>query len=118
MADYDGLWQKYLGMEHDPFCALRIAWWRLRYPLALASGAKQGYLEYLQAHSADAIRWLLGEEDHSGLLFLLQMVRADKDTLVQACAIARERRDAEALAILLEEQHKHFPAGAEKSFEL
>lgn len=118
MADYDGLWRKFLGMEHELLCALRIAWWRLRYPVGLRPGAKQDYLEYLQEHSAEVVRWLLKEKDHSGLSFLLQTVRADKETLIEACAIAREQREAEALAILLEEQHKRFPAGPDKSFDL
>lgn len=118
MIDYDGLWRKFLGREHDKSCALRIAWWRLRYPVGLGQSAKQDYLEYLQNHSADAVRWLLNEKDNSGLLFLLQTANVDKDTLADACAIAREMRETEALAILLEEQHKRFPVGANKSFDL
>ena len=118
MKDYDELWLKFLGREHEPFCALRIAWWRLRYPMELNAAAKQDYLNYLQQHTAEAICWLLDERDHSGLIFLLQSVQIDKDTLVQACDIAREQRQTEALAILLEEQHKRFPVGANKSFDL
>ena len=118
MIDYDGLWKKFLGREHDNFCALRIAWWRLRYPVGLNAAAKQDYIEYLKNHSAEAIYWLLGEKDNSGLLFLLEMVEADKDTLIKAGAIAREERKTEALAILLEEQHKRFPVGMNKSFDL
>ena len=118
MIDYDGLWRKFLGREHDDHCALRIAWWRLRYPVGLNTAAEQDYLEYLQKHASQAVRWLLEEKDHSGLLFLLQRVEADKDTLTQACAIAREMHEAEALAILLEEQHKRFPVGVNKSFDL
>jgi len=118
MAEYDGLWRKFLSREHDPFCALRIAWWRLRYPIGLSIAAKQDYIEHLQKNAAEAVRWLLEEKDNSGLLFLLETVKTDKDTIAEACAIARERRQAEALAILLEEQHKRFPAGANKSFDL
>jgi len=118
MTDYDGLWRKFLGREHDDHCAMRIAWWRLRYPVGLNTAAKQDYLEYLQKHSAEAVRWLLEQKDRSGLLYLLQTVQTDKDTLTEACAIAREQREAEALAILLEEQHKRFPSGANKSFDL
>lgn len=118
MTDYDGLWRKFLGREHDPFCAMRIAWWRLRYPVGLGESAKQDYLEYLQQHAAETVRWLLEGKDHSGLLFLLQTVQPDKDILIEGCAIAREQRQAEALAILLEEQHKRFPVSVNKSFDL
>ena len=118
MTDYDGLWRKFLGREHDKFCALRIAWWRLRYPTDLNTAAKQDYSEYIQQHSAEAVRWLLEEKDHSGIAFLLQTAELDKDTLTEACNIAREKRQPEALAILLEEQHRRFPTGANKSFDL
>ena len=118
MNDYDELWLKFLGREHDPFCALRIAWWRLRHPMGLKEGAKQDYLQYLQQHAAEAVRWLLNESDHSGLLFLLQNVDIDKDDIAEGCAIARELHQTEGLAILLEEQHKRFPVGLNKSFDL
>ena len=118
MSDYDGLWRKFMGREHDPFCALRIAWWRLRYPMGLNAAAKQDYIKYLQEHTSEAVCWLLNEKDRSGLQFLLKTVNADKDTLTRACAIAREQQETEALAILMEEQHKRFPVGQNKSFDL
>ena len=45
-------------------------------------------------------------------------VEPDKETLAEACAIARKEGAAEALAILLEEQHKRFPSGLNKTFDL
>ena len=66
----------------------------------------------------DIKTWLLEEKDPAGLRFLLDRVEPDKATLTEACAIAREQGAAEALAILLEEQHKRFPSGMNKSFDL
>ena len=40
------------------------------------------------------------------------------DKLTQGCRLARESGAAEAQAILLEEQHRRFPAGLDKSFDL
>ena len=79
---------------------------------------QQSILQYLQQHAAEAVRWLLNEKDHSGLLFLLQNVDIDKDDIAEGCAIARELHQTEGLAILLEEQHKRFPVGLNKSFDL
>jgi len=118
MKTYDGLWKVFRGMEHESSCALRLAWWRLRYPLELSDWAEAGYLEHLRGCVGDAVRWLLAEKDPGGLRFLLERVEPDKETLTEACSIAREQGAAEALAILLEEQHKRFPSGMDKSFDL
>ncbi len=118
MKNYDGLWKVYLGMEHDDSCALRLAWWRLRYPVDLSEAAEEGYLAHLRTCTADAVRWLLAERDFDGLRFLLDRTEPDRETLAEACAIAREQSAAEALAILLEVQHRRFPSGGEKSFDL
>ena len=40
LRDYDQLWKGYLGMEYEPDCALRLAWWRLRYPMDLTDQAE------------------------------------------------------------------------------
>jgi hypothetical protein len=42
----------------------------------------------------------------------------DREMLPAACALAREQRNAAALAVLLEEQHRRFPAGAARDFTL
>lgn len=102
LRDYDGLWRGYLGMEYDPFCALRLAWWRLRYPAELSPQAEADYLRYLRSHAPQAVAWLLDRGDAAGLRFLLDRAAPDRETLAAACALARERRAAEALAILLE----------------
>lgn len=115
---YDELWRPMLGMEHDGDCALRLAWWRLRYPAELSERAEGQYLAHLRDHALDAARWLLAERDTTGLRFLLERTDWSREALSQACDLARQTELPEALALLLEEQHKRFPAGAEKNFEL
>lgn len=116
--DYDNLWRGYLGMEHEANCALRLAWWRLRYPLELTDKAEGAYVAYLHAHTEDAVRWLLCEKDTVGLALLLKLTEPDREALAAACEEARAADAAEAVAILLEEQHKRFPAGLNKNFDL
>lgn len=116
LKEYDGLWQDFLGMEHDESAALRLAWRRLRWPVDLAEGAAAGYRAYLKEHAGEALRLLL--EEGEALPFLLELTEPDRETLLDACALARERGATAALAALLEEQHRRFPAGAEKSFTL
>ena len=53
-----------------------------------------------------------------GLAFLLNRTAPDRDTLAAACQRAREAGAAEAVALLLEEQHRRFPAGGNRSFDL
>lgn len=118
LKTYDSLWRVYRGMEPESFCALRLAWWRLRYPVGLTEAAEADYVAHLRTCTANAVRWLLEEKDPAGLRFLLDRVEPDKATLTEACAIAREQGAAEAVAILLEEQHKRFPSGMNKSFDL
>jgi len=115
---YDGLWQSMLGMEHDAACALRLAWWRLRYPAELAAPAAADYRAYLRAHAPAALAYLLSRRETGDLRRLLSEIEPDRDTLAAACALAREQRFAEAVAVLLEEQHRRFPAGFEKQFAL
>ena len=103
-------------MEHDESAALCLAWRRLRWPVDLAEGAAAGYRVYLKEHAGEALRLLL--EEGEALPFLLELTEPDRETLLDACALARERGATAALAALLEEQHRRFPAGAEKSFTL
>lgn len=115
---YDELWRPMLGMEHDEDCALRLAWWRLRYPVELAEQAEAAYLNFLRQQSLAAGRWLLERRDAEGLRFLLRRIDWSRDALAALCAEAREIGTPEALALLLEEQHKRFPSGLDKTFEL
>lgn len=118
LKDYDRLWPALLASEHDPDCALRMAWYRMRFPRDLAPEAKEGYLEFLRCNVGVVITWLLGERDMRGLAWFLPQFDADRNTLTQACDAARKLGAAEGLALLLEEQHRRFSTGANKTFEL
>lgn len=115
---YDALWRPMLAMEHDGDCALRLAWWRLRYPAELTDRAAADYRAYLRSHVLEAVQFLLSLGDVSGLGLLLAEAQPDRETLAAACALARERGNAAALALLLEERHRRFPTGAARDFTL
>lgn len=118
LKTYDELWRPMLAMEHDSGCALRLAWWRLRYPAELSDRAEAAYWSFLHLHRLDAARWLLSRRDSEGLAFLLARTDWTREDLTRLCAEARETAASEALAMLLEEQHKRFPAGLNKCFDL
>ena len=118
LKEYDSLWREFLGVEHDDGCAVRLAWWRLRYPAELTEKAEGAYLAYLRDHVPAAVEWLLEQRDLTGLHFLLERTQPDRETLSAACALAREQRAPEAVALLLEKQHRRFPPAAERSFDL
>ena len=118
LKTYDGLWRPMLAMEHDSGCALRLAWWRLRYPAGLTARAAEDYRAYLRGHWLETAQFLLSRRDAPGLRMLLAMAEPDRETLSAACALAREGEDVSALAVLLEERHRRFPAAAERRFEL
>lgn len=115
---YDALWRPMLAMEYDGGCALRLAWWRLRYPAELTDHAAADYRAYLRSHALEAVRFLLSQGNSGDLRLLLEEIMPDRETLSAACALARERGNAAALALLLEEQHRRFPAGAARDFAL
>lgn len=115
---YDALWRPMLSMEHDGDCALRLAWWRLRHPAELTDRAAADYRAHLRAHALEAVRFLLSLGDAADLPLLLREAAPDRKALSAACALARERGNAAALALLLEEQHRRFPAGAARDFTL
>lgn len=118
LKEYDALWRDFLAMEHEESAALRLAWYRLRRPVELSETAAADYQGYLRAHAAEALRFLLAEEGGEGLSLLLELVQPDREALAAACALARELGATAALAALLEERHRRFPEGLEKSFEL
>lgn len=115
---YDALWRPMLAMEHEAGCALRLAWWRLRYPAELTDRAAADYRAYLRSHVLEAVAFLLSLEDTGDLRLLLAEAPPDRAALSAACALARERGNAAALALLLEEQHRRFPTGAARDFAL
>ena len=117
LKQYDWLWKGFLEAEHEEETALRLAWWRLYYPLELTKEAESGYLSYLQAHTGQALTWVLSTQGAGALRFLLDHTKPDRAQLANACALARGQ-SSELLALLLEEQHRRFPVGAVRRFEL
>ena len=95
-----------------------MVWWRLRYPLDLSDTAREEYLAYLRGQTEAAACWRLRERDAAGLQFLLRETDLGQDVLARLCAEAREADAPEVLAILLEEQHRRFPSGLDKAFDL
>ena len=118
LKEYDALWRDFLGMEHEERSALRLAWYRLRWPAELSETAEEGYRTFLRSRAGEALRLLLEEGDAESLPLLLAQIEPDREALAAACALARERGSTAALAVLLEEQHRRFPAGRKKTFTL
>ena len=115
---YDELWRPMLAMEHNDDCALRLAWWRLRYPVELSPQAEAAYWDYLRAHAPETGRWLLDRRDTEGLGVLLRRTDWSREDLAALCEGARKEEAPAALALLLEEQHRRFPSGMDKCFDL
>ena len=118
LRDYDQLWKGYLGMEYEEDCALRLAWWRLRYPMDLTDQAEVAYWVYLRDHGMDTARWLLSRRDAAGLRTLFSRTDWTREDLSELCDLARGQDATEVLAVLLEEQHRRFPSGMDKTFDL
>src|SRR5699024_1771410 len=118
LRTYDELWSGFLGMEHDEDCAVRLAFWRLRYPTELTDRAEGQYLSYLRAHAGEAAVWLVGERDMRGRACLLRTAEPEAAELAAARDLARESGAAEALALLLEQQRDAAPRGLDKTFDL
>ena len=118
LRTYDELWRGFLGMEHEESCAVRLAFWRLRYPAELTDRARARYLAYLRDHAGEAAVWLAGERDVSHLAFLLREAPPEGEALSAACELARRSGNTAALALLLERQRDTAPRGLDKSFDL
>lgn len=118
LALFDGAWTELLKREYDPVCALRLAWYRLCYPQELSERSRQAYENWLGQHCGEALEWLLSEGDCRGIGQFLRRFSPAKEILTETLEAARERRLPEAVAILLEEQHRRFPAGRSKRFDL
>jgi len=118
MTIFDGCWEEMMGRGYEPDCAMRLAFFRLRYPRALGDRAAAGYREYLEQNCAMTLSWLLGERDGRDLSWYLSLFQPDKETLSAALERARLLRLPEAAALLLEELHRRFPVGRTKTFDL
>ncbi len=117
-ADYDALWDRFLSLEHREEAALLLAWYRLRWPVELSEKAENAYRDYLASHIPQALRMVVNRKDLSGLQYLLDFDRIPRDTLAEAQELCRTKGFTEASALLLEEQHRRFPAARRRSFDL
>jgi len=115
---YDDVWPQYMKLHYNPACAMRLAWWRIQYPMGLEEQAEARYWTYVREQATETLAWLLSIKNHSGLRLLLREVDFSAEQLSEACDQARVEEDTESLAILLEEQHKRFPVGVQKRFDL
>ena len=118
LKTYDELWQPFLKVGHEPACALRLAWRRLRHPAELTREAEEQYLVYVRTRADEAARWLLAAGDASGLRGLLHMTTWSREALAALSEEARRQGRTELLAILMEEQHRKAPVGRSKTFDL
>ena len=115
---YDGCWEEMMRRGYEPDCAMRLAFFRLRYPRGLTDRGAEGYREYLHQNHGMALNWLLQERDTRGLSWYLSGFQPGKEDLSAALERARVLQLPEAAALLLEQQHRRFPAGKTKTFDL
>ena len=118
LNDYDALWRQYLATEHEDDCALRLAWYRLRWPTELSDAAGAQYRDYLRAHTGAAYSLALRSDDSEGLRMLIWEEFGTETELEGALAEARTLRRTEATALLLEAKQRRFGAGRRVSFAL
>lgn len=118
LQEYDRLFPGLLEKEHDPNCALRLAWYRLCAPRELTEQARERYLTYLKSRTEAVLAWLLEERDSRGLAWFLPRSGADAAALRAAAETARRLGLTEPLALLLERLRQAAPEGLNKSFDL
>ena len=115
---YDDLWEKYRCTQTVPDTAVRLVWYRLRWPVELSDQAECQYLAYLRQYPETAILWQLTQKDPVGLNLLLTWVQPEGEVLQKACEQARQSGNTEALALLLERQRAAAPRGLDRDFDL
>ena len=118
LRDYDMLWEKYLKEEHEEDGALRLAWTRLRWPEDLSEKAEAQYWHYLKERKELALMYQLDQRDPQGLNLMIDGLEPEEELIHLACEKARSDRNTEALALLLEHQHKEETTGFDKDFDL
>jgi len=118
LSDYDALFPALMAMEHEELSTRKLAFYRLRWPRDLSSAAADRYREYLREQPAETLRWLVGERDIPGLKLFLSFGAPSAADLSEACELARRQGATETVALLLEETHRKFPAGADKTYDL
>ena len=118
LRDYDGLWEKYLKEDYEEEGALRVAWTRLRWPEDLSEKAEAQYWHYLKERKEMALMYPLDQRDPRGLTLMIEGLEPEEELIHLACEKARSDRNTEALALLLEHQHKEETTGFDKDFDL
>ena len=118
LRSYDGLWAAYRSTQTEPDTAMRLAYYRLRWPLELSERAEAQYLAYLQQHTEAVLLWQLTQRDTVGLTLLLGRLEPEEAVLHRVCEQARQLGDTAALALLLERQRKAEPRGFDRDFDL
>jgi len=115
---YDELWEKYRCTQQEPDTALRLAYYRLRWPVELHEAAEAQYLDYLRQHTEAALLWQLSRRDAVGLNLLLDRLKPEKELLHRICDAARQDGNTEAVALLLDRQRERMPRGFDRNFDL
>ena len=118
VSDYDALWRGYLAGEYEDLSALRLGYYRLRYPAELSDRAREQYAAFLRQNLREALSFALKEKDAHGLRLLLELGVTDADALDFALNESRALRFTEATALLLEQRRKTPGTGKTKKFEL
>lgn len=118
LPEYDALWRDYIAAEHDEDSALRLAYYRLRYPAELSDRAREQYAAFLRQNLREALSLAMRERDLSGLRILLSPGGLDAPTLESAMNESRALRFTEATALLLEQRRGQAGTGRRKTFEL
>lgn len=118
VSDYDALWSDYIAAEHDDLSALRLAYYRMRYPAELSDRAREQYAAFLRQNLQEALSFALRERDVRGLGLLLGLGAINAVTLEAALNESRALRFTEATALLLERKRGQTGTGRTKKFEL
>lgn len=103
---------------YEPDCAMRLAFYRLRYPKGLSRKAAENYRDHLTKGSPLVLSWLIQERDCRGLSWYLDTFQPEKEALSAAVEQSRQIKLSEATALLMEHQHRRFPVGRTKTFNL
>ncbi|MGN1030596.1 MAG: leucine-rich repeat domain-containing protein [Butyricicoccaceae bacterium] len=106
-AQYDKTFERAVR-EDAPETVRSIAFLRLLYPYRLPPAARQRYLDYLAAHSAEAAEAVLRDRDIPRLELLLTHELMDQDALSGAISQAAELDFPEAVSLLMDHRLARF----------
>lgn len=117
--DYDALWERYISSDYEEQSAIRLAWNRIRYPYELLPSAKNLYTDFISSRFEKVGAEIIEENDKEGLGILLACAEPSREklSLLLEKAVDRGGR-TEIRALILEETHRRFSGGRNRSFEL